>query len=107
MRAVLLATAQTTPLPCLALDVAAFAGAVALARIRYDQVPSLLRPLLRGIGVVVFVQVAFDSAALIYGPAAFVTGRNGLFFQGGAVLALASGALCLWRPSFLVPLFFH
>jgi hypothetical protein len=107
MRALLLAAAQRTALACLALDVAAFAAAAALARVRYAQIPSLMHPLMRGIGLVVFVQVVFDSAALIYGPSEFVTGRNGLFFEGGAAIALVSGALALWRPSFLVPLFFH
>jgi hypothetical protein len=107
LRALLLATAQSSALPCLALDAAAFAGAVALARVRYAQIPVLMHPLMRGIGLVVFVQVVFDSAALLYGPAEFVTGRNGLFFEGGAAIALVSGALGLWRPSFLVPLFFH
>lgn len=107
LRSVLLLAAQRDALLCLGLDIAALAGAATLSRIRYRELPRLLHPLVWGIGLVVLIQVVFDSAALLYGPAEFTGGRAGLFFGGGAVLALVSGALGLWRPAFLVPLFFH
>lgn len=107
LRAILLATAQSTAVNCLLLDILVFAGAVALAGLRYTDMPRLLHPMLRGIGLVVLFQAAFDGIGLLHGPADFIRGSNGLFFDGGAVLAVVSGLLCLWRPSFLLPLFFH
>jgi len=107
LRAMLIATASRTPIGCLGLDIATFAAACAFVGIRYDELPSLLRPLLRGIAAVVLVQVAFDSAALSYAPAYMKSGETGAFFIGGSVIGMAAGLLAVWRPSFALPLFFH
>jgi hypothetical protein len=107
LRAVLLAVAASTSTNCLVLDVITLAGAALLAGIRYQEIAPFARPLLRGIGGVVLVQVAFDVAALIADPAAMTSGANGAFFAAGGALALIAGIGGLWRPSFLLPLFFH
>jgi hypothetical protein len=107
LRTILLTIASRTPIDCLGLDIATFAAACAFVGIRYDELPSLLRPLLRGIAGVVLVQVAFDSAALTYAPAYMISGEPGAFFIGGSAIGVVSGLLALWRPSFALPLLFH
>ncbi|MGB8182756.1 MAG: hypothetical protein WCF13_10330 [Stellaceae bacterium] len=107
LRAILLTTASRTPIGCLGLDIATFAAACAFVGIRHDELPSLLRPLLRGIAAVVLVQVAFDGAALTYAPAYMISGEPGAFFIGGSAIGVASGLLAIWRPSFALPLLFH
>ena len=64
LRYILIAIAFGSPTGCLVLDVLAFAAAGSLSGVRYGEIPALLHPLLRGIGAVVLVQVAFDGAAL-------------------------------------------
>ncbi len=107
LRALLLAVATSAAIDCLGLDIITFAGAALLAGIRYQEIAPFARPLLRGIGAVVLVQVAFDVVALIDDPVSMTSGANGAFFGAGGVLALIAGIGALWRPSFLLPLFFH
>ena len=107
LRAMLLTTASRGPIGCLGLDIVTFAAAAVFVGIRHDEVPSLLRPLLRGIAAVVLVQVALDGAALTYAPAYMTSGEPGAFFVGGSAIGVVSGLLALWRPSFAVPLLFH
>ena len=85
-------------------------AALPFSAIRYADVPRLLRMVLRGIGIVVLVQVLFDSFApvppspnILFGP----DYGHALFFRWSAVLAVLSGVVSLWRPIFLMPLFIH
>jgi hypothetical protein len=107
LRAVLLAISASSPQNCLALDVVVTAGAWYLSSLRYSEIPSLLRPLMRGIAGVVLVQVIFDGSTLLYGPAPMLTGAEGAFFCGGTLIAIATGLIAMWRPSFTLPLLFH
>src|SRR5882672_4367123 len=61
LRGVLLTVADSSAANCLILDILAFAGAWLCSDIRHDEILPFLRPLLRGIGGVVLVQVAFDT----------------------------------------------
>src|SRR6185437_3579818 len=67
LRAVLIAVAESTAMHCFWL-VVVFAAACLLAGVRYEEMPTIARPIARGIGGVVLVQVAFDMATLFYGP---------------------------------------
>ena len=92
-----------------ALVVAACIGAAAFVWVRYADFPRLLRVVLRGIGIVILIQVLFDA----FGPVPplpnilFGDGPFTLLYRWGAVIALLAGAVSIWRPSFLVPLFFY
>jgi hypothetical protein len=107
LRAVLLTVATSLPENCLVLDVIAFAAAVFLSDLRYDEVAPVLRPLMRGIAGVVLVQVAFDGTTLLYGPTPMLTRANGAFFCIGTAIAIAAGVAAMWRPAFTLPLLFH
>ncbi|MDB5396466.1 MAG: hypothetical protein JWM91_3972 [Rhodospirillales bacterium] len=107
LRTALLAIATSSPENCLALDVVAIVGAWTLSDLRYSDIPSLLRPLMRGIAGVVLVQVAFDGSTLLYAPTPMVAGANGAFFCAGTVIAIAAGLVAMGRPSFTLPLLFH
>jgi hypothetical protein len=107
LRTALLAVAVSSPVNCLALDVAAICGACYFYTLRYGEIPAILRPLLRGIAGVVLVQVVFDGSTLLYGPAPMITGANGAFFGVGTAIAIVAGLAALWRPSFALPLLFH
>lgn len=106
-RSMVIAIAERSPIDSLALDAVVFAAAFAVVGIRYADIPTVLRPLLRGIGVVVLAQVVCDAATLLYGPAEIVDGWHGWFFGLGGGIAIASGLLALWRPAFALPLFVH
>jgi hypothetical protein len=106
-RAILIGVVESTAANSLALDMVAFAAAFLAIGVRHGEIPALLRPLLRGIGVVVLAQVICDTATLAYGPADIIGGWNGRFFVLGGALAIAAGLLMLWRPSFALPLFVH
>ncbi len=90
------------------LVLACCAGAACFTGIRYAAMPHLLRAVVRGIGVVVLVQVLFDTLAPVP-PAPNVLFGEGhghqLFFRYGGMVAVAVGVASLWRPAFLVPLF--
>jgi len=91
-----------------ALLVFSIAAAIPFAGLKHQDIPRLLRIMVRGIGAVVLVQVLFDSFApvppapnVLFGDA----GAHALFFRWGALLAVLAGIASLWRPAFLMPLF--
>lgn len=90
------------------LVLACCVGAACFTGVRYQALPHLLRAIVRGIGVVVLVQVLFDTLGpvppapnVLFGEA----GGHGLFFRVGGMVAIAAGLAAMWRPSFLVPLY--
>jgi hypothetical protein len=89
--------------------VAAVAGAALFAWVRYAEFPRLLRVVLRGIRIVVLVQVLFDAFGAVppLPNILFLDGPFTLLYRWGAVIAVACGVASLWRPSFLVPMFFY
>lgn len=107
LHALLIAVAESNATNCLGLDAIALIAAGMFSGMRYAEIPFFARPLLRGIGAVVLVQVAFDVAALYYGSNWMLAGVNGAFFRLGGALALMAGVAALWRPSFILPLLFH
>lgn len=93
-----------------ALVVFCCVAALPFIGIRYAEVPRMLRAILRGIGVVVLVQVLFDAFGpvppapnIIFGAA----NEHTLFFRWGALIAVIAGFASLWRPIFLMPLFVY
>jgi hypothetical protein len=92
-----------------ALVVAACIGAAAFVWVRYADFPRLLRVVLRGIGIVVYIQVLFDAFGAVppLPNILFLDGPYTLLYRWGAVIAVAAGTIAMWRPSFLVPLFFY
>ncbi|RXH41931.1 hypothetical protein [Bradyrhizobium zhanjiangense] len=86
----------------------AFAGALAFSSIRYRDFSPPLRITAFAIGMTIFVQLLFDSLGPFAGPPniLFGSGDKILFFRYGAVLAVVAGIAAIWRPSFLVPLFY-
>ena len=108
IRTALLAVAAGSPSNCLAMDIASACGALYFYNLRYSEIPSLLRPLMRGIAGVVLIQVAFDGSTLLYGPAPMLTGANGAFFCLGTAIAIAAGLggamAAQLRPAAAVPL---
>ncbi|MFC7690024.1 hypothetical protein ACFQY5_10830 [Paeniroseomonas aquatica] len=93
-----------------ALVVFCCVAALPFVGVRYADVPRLLRAILRGIGVVVLVQVLFDAFGpvppapnIIFGAA----NEHTLFFRWGALIAVIAGFASLWRPIFLMPLFIY
>ena len=93
-----------------ALVVFCCVAALPFIGIRYADVPRMLRAILRGIGVVVLVQVLFDAFGpvppapnIIFGAA----NEHTLFFRWGALIAVIAGFASLWRPIFLMPLFIY
>jgi hypothetical protein len=88
---------------------AACVGAAAFVWVRYADFPRLLRVVLRGIGIVVLLQVLFDAFAPVppLPNILFLDGPFTLLYRWGAVIAVAVGIASLWRPAFLVPLFFY
>lgn len=94
----------------LALVVLAWAGACLLLPIRYQAIPWLLRFVVRGVGAVILVQVLFDSFGAVPPAPNVIFGSNLpqiLFFRWGALLAVAAGIASLWRPAFLIPMFYY
>src|SRR5690349_22408590 len=88
--------------------IACCVGAACFVAVRYRDMPHLLRAIVRGIGVVVFAQVLFDTLAPVPPAPNVLWGEANshvLFFRYGGMVAIAAGLVSLWRPSFLVPLF--
>lgn len=87
---------------------AAFAGAIAFRSVRYRDFSPPLRITAFAIGMAIFLQLLFDSLGPFAGPPniLFGSGDRILFFRYGALLAIAAGVAAIWRPSFLVPLFY-
>jgi hypothetical protein len=92
----------------LVLICVAFAGAIAFSSVRYRDFSPPLRITAFAIGMAIFVQLLFDSLGPFAGPPniLFGSGDRILFFRYGALLAIIAGVAAIWRPSFLVPLFF-
>lgn len=88
----------------LMLEAFMVAAAVAMSSIRYTEVVAPLRILMRGIAIVVLVQMTFDGASLFYTPRSLTSGSIGTFFWLNAVIGLSAGAIAIWRPSFTLPL---
>ncbi len=88
---------------------AAFAVAFAFIALRYADIAAPLRITMRGIGIIVFVQVLFDALGPFPGPANILFADHGptLYFRYAAILGVVAGTAALWRPSFLVPLFLY
>lgn len=86
----------------------AFAGALAFNSIRYRDFSPPLRITVVAIGMAIFVQLLFDSLGPFAGPPNILFGSSDktLFFRYGAVLAVVAGIAAIWRPSFLLPLFY-
>jgi hypothetical protein len=88
---------------------AAFVAALGFISIRYADISAPLRITMRGIGIIVFIQVLFDAAGPFPGPSNILFGDSGpvLYFRYAAILGVVAGTAALWRPSFLVPLFLY
>jgi hypothetical protein len=88
---------------------AAFAAGIAFISIRYQDMSAPLRITMRGIGIIVFVQVLFDAFGPFPGPANILFGDHGptLYFRYAAILGVVAGTAAVWRPSFLIPLFLY
>ena len=109
-RKVTLIAAHQSEAHAFALIVFCCAAALPFVAIRYCNIPSLLRVFVRGIGIVVFVQVLFDAFGpvppapnILFGEA----NAHTLFFRWGAVIAVGAGAIAMFRPVFLLPLFYY
>jgi hypothetical protein len=87
---------------------AAFVGALAFSSVRYRDMSPAMRVVVRGIGMIVFIQMSFDAFGPFAGPPniLFGSGPHVLFFRYAAILAVISGAAAIWRPAFLFPLFY-
>lgn len=101
--------ARLSDIYALVLVCAAFAGAIAFSSIRYRDFSPPLRITAFAIGMAIFVQLLFDSLGPFAGPPniLFGSGDKILFFRYGAVLAVVAGIAAIWRPSFLLPLFYY
>ena len=100
--------ASQSELHAFLMVLACCAGAAVFVGIRYAMMPHLLRAVVRGIGVVVLAQVLFDTLAPVPpAPNVLFGEANGheLFFRYGGMVAIATGIVAMWRPSFLVPMF--
>src|SRR6202158_3717112 len=81
-----------------------------LAAIPYAAIPWLLRVTVRGIGAFILVQVLFDAFGAVAPPPNILFGADVphvLFFRYAASLAVLAGVAGLWRPVFVLPLFFY
>jgi hypothetical protein len=93
-----------------ALTVFCCVAALPFIAIRYADIPYLLRVIVRGIGIVVFVQVLFDAFGpappapnILFGEAS----AHVLFFRWAAVIAVAAGVVGMLRPAYMLPLFYY
>ena len=102
-RSVLISVAVRPGNGALMLDASVLVLAAALAFVTYGEIPAPVRLIARGIGVIVLIQLAFDAGNIFLGSA----GADPVFFRFGTVLGLLAGMLALWRPAFLMPLFYH
>jgi hypothetical protein len=109
-RKVVFTMAQTSEQHGFALVVLTCVAALPFIGIRYADVPQWLRAVLRGIGVVVLAQVLFDAFGAVPPDPNILFGEGGshaLFFRYGAMIGVAAGFASLWRPIFLLPLFYY
>jgi hypothetical protein len=100
--------ARWSDIYALVLICVAFAGAIAFSSVRYRDFSPPLRITAFAIGLAIFLQLLFDSLGPFAGPPniLFGSGDRILFFRYGALLAVVAGIAAIWRPSFLVPLFY-
>jgi len=105
-RKVLIA-ASISPWPALIVVLLSMVCALPFARLRYEDIPTFLGFFVRGIGIVVLVQVFFDGVNLTPGSPNlfFGIGDTAVFYRFGAIVALFAGVLGMQRPAFLIPLF--
>jgi hypothetical protein len=93
-----------------ALTVFCCIAALPFIAIRYADIPYLLRVVVRGMGLIIFAQVLFDSFGpvppapnILFGDA----NAHVLFFRWGAVIAVAAGTLGMFRPAYILPLCYY
>jgi hypothetical protein len=96
-----------SPLLGLATVLFSIVCALPFRTLKYDEVPSFLGLFVRGIGLVVLIQVFFDAVNFTPGSPniLFGTGETAAFYRFAGLAALLAGAVGLWRPAFLVALF--
>jgi hypothetical protein len=85
-------------------------AAIPFIRVRYTDFPRLLRVLVRGIGIVVLAQVLFDAFGPVPPAPNVILGEanaHALFFRWTALIAVLAGVAAMWRPIFLLPLFYY
>jgi hypothetical protein len=89
--------------------VVVFAAALVCWQVRYQDMTAPLRITIRAIGIIVLIQVVFDSFGPFPGPPNVLFGGQGspLYFRYAALLGVIAGVAALWRPSFLAPLFLY
>jgi len=88
---------------------AAFAGAIAFSSVRWKDFSPPLRVTAFAVGMTILAQHLFDSLGPYPGPPNVLFGNPGdkvLFFRYGALVAIVAGVAAIWRPAFLVPLFY-
>ncbi|HEY0418983.1 MAG TPA: hypothetical protein VGC80_05645, partial [Acetobacteraceae bacterium] len=93
-RKVTLFAAHQSEAHAFALTVFCCVAALPFIAIRYADIPFLLRAIVRGIGIVLFVQVLFDAFGpvppapnILFGEA----NAHVLFFRWGAAIAVLAG----------------
>jgi hypothetical protein len=85
-------------------------AAIPFISVRYTDFPRLLRVLVRGIGIVVLAQVLFDAFGPVPPAPNVILGEanaHALFFRWTALIAVLAGVAAMWRPIFLLPLFYY
>ncbi|MCP3460037.1 hypothetical protein [Bradyrhizobium sp. CCGUVB23] len=100
--------AQWSEIYAFLLICVALATAIAFGFVRYRDFSPPLRIIAFAIGMTIFAQLVFDSFGPFAGPPniLFGSGDGILFFRYGAVLSMVAGVAAIWRPSFLLPLFY-
>jgi hypothetical protein len=109
-RKVTLFAAHQSEAHAFALTIFCCVAALPFIAIRYADIPFLLRAIVRGIGIVLFVQVLFDAFGpvppapnILFGEA----NAHVLFFRWGAAIAVLAGVVGMLRPAFLLPLAYY
>ena len=85
-------------------------AAIPFIGVRYTDFPWLLRAVVRGIGIVVLAQVLFDAFGPIPPAPNVIFGEanaHALFFRWTALIGVLAGVAAMWRPVFLLPLFYY
>ncbi|TAK99993.1 MAG: hypothetical protein EPO08_14990, partial [Rhodospirillaceae bacterium] len=107
VRSLVLRIADGPPVGCLALEITTLVIAALALKVKYSHIPPLLRVLVRGIGVVLLIQIAFDAATVFFGPVGELPPPYSAFFRVGSAIGLAAGVLALRYPSFIIPTAIH
>ncbi|WP_133289907.1 hypothetical protein [Dankookia rubra] len=109
-RKVTLFAAHQSEAHAFALTIFCCVAALPFIAIRYADIPFLLRAIVRGIGIVVFVQVLFDAFGAVPPAPNLILGEanaHALFFRWGMLVAVLAGAIGMARPAFLLPLSYY